>query len=474
MERVQPASADDAQTSSDPPSDRPADGPHPTARRRTRLLAVIGPGVLVAATGVGAGDLATAGLTGAHLGLAVAWAALLGAAAKFVLNENLARHQLATGQTILDSAIAHLGWPVYAPFAVYLVAWSFFVGAALLSANAAVLGALAPTLFDPLGVSASPPPWLLAAACSLIAASLALRGGFALFERIMATCIAVMVTIVIAAAVLTRPDIGDLLRGMLVPNVDVITPGAVGWTIALTGGVGGTLTILCYAYWMREAGRTTPHDLGACRVDLALGYTMTAAFAVAMIVIAAPIEPGDQRGSAFVIQLADALGGTFAQSYGPSVGRAASVVFLIGAFGAVFSSLLGVWQAVPFVAADAWRMRNRVGRRSEREPRSSSTSSPPPPITARNRDYRVYLAGLATVPLLAVGVNFGSIQKAYAVFGAAFVPGLALVLLILNNRTALVGAALRNRWLSNAVLLASLAIALLAAGWDIGRRLGAW
>ena len=42
------------------------------------FLIVIGPGLLVAATGVGAGDLATASFTGSQLGTAVLWAVLVG------------------------------------------------------------------------------------------------------------------------------------------------------------------------------------------------------------------------------------------------------------------------------------------------------------------------------------------------------------------------------------------------------------
>jgi Mn2+/Fe2+ NRAMP family transporter len=60
-------------------------------RRRLGWLAVLGPGLLVAATGVGAGDLATAAFTGSHVGVAVLWAVVLGALLKFVLNEGLAR-----------------------------------------------------------------------------------------------------------------------------------------------------------------------------------------------------------------------------------------------------------------------------------------------------------------------------------------------------------------------------------------------
>jgi len=44
-------------------------------------LSVIVPGLLVAATGVGAGDLATASFAGSYLGVAILWAVVVGGAA---------------------------------------------------------------------------------------------------------------------------------------------------------------------------------------------------------------------------------------------------------------------------------------------------------------------------------------------------------------------------------------------------------
>ena len=58
---------------------------------------MVAPGILLAATGVGAGDLLSSSLAGSQVGLAVLWAALGGALLKFVLSEGLARWQLATG-----------------------------------------------------------------------------------------------------------------------------------------------------------------------------------------------------------------------------------------------------------------------------------------------------------------------------------------------------------------------------------------
>ena len=62
--------------------------------KKLSLFVMIGPGLLVAATGVGAGDLATASFAGSLLGNGILWAVVLGAFLKYVVNEGLARWQL--------------------------------------------------------------------------------------------------------------------------------------------------------------------------------------------------------------------------------------------------------------------------------------------------------------------------------------------------------------------------------------------
>ena len=102
--------------------------------RRRYLLAAIGPGLLVAATGVGAGDLATASIVGSKLGVAVLWAVVVGAFLKFVLNEGLARWQLVTGETLIEGAVKRFGRTVSYLFLAYLLLCSVAVGRALVSA----------------------------------------------------------------------------------------------------------------------------------------------------------------------------------------------------------------------------------------------------------------------------------------------------------------------------------------------------
>lgn len=401
--------------------------------RVARALAALAPGVLVAATGVGAGDLATAAFAGSHLGTAVLWAVVVGAALKLVLNEGLARWQLASGETWLEGALTRLGPLVRWLFLGYLLLWSWFVGSALMSACGVTAHALVPA-----GLTPERGKQVYGVAHAVVGLVLVWFGGFRLFERVMSVCIAVMFVTVLVTAALLRPDWGAVARGLVVPTIPDLDRDGLGWTLALMGGVGGTLTVICYGYWIRELGRTGPADLPACRLDLAGGYAMTALFGLAMVVIGARVEVTG-KGAGLVAALADTLAGP--------LGPAARLVFLLGAWGAVFSSLLGVWQAVPYVFADLLRIARRR----------------PGPVDTRAPAYRGYLVALALVPTTGLVQGFQSIQKAYAVIGAAFLPFLAASLLVLNGRRGGLADEHRNRPLT-VVTLAATCVFFVGAG----------
>jgi Mn2+/Fe2+ NRAMP family transporter len=414
-----------------------------------RVMAALAPGMLVAATGVGAGDLAVASLTGSRLGNGILWAVLAGAALKFTLNEGLARWQLATGETLLEGAMRRLGRPVAWIFMPYLVAWSFFVGSALISACGVCLGALIPVFDDP-----DDAKLVFGIAQSAIGLALVWRGGFALFERIMGVCIAIMFVSVIATAAVIWPGWGEVAHGLLVPGIPDAGGSEIAWTVALMGGVGGTVTILSYGYWIREKGRVGPSWLRVCRIDLAAAYAMTAVFGIGMVVIGSTITI-EGSGAGLIVKLADRLG--------DSLGPAGRWLFLVGAWGAVFTSLLGVWQAVPYIFADL------VGliREPRGHPADGGQVRATRAVDTRGRPYRGYLLAIATVPILGLLVSFKDIQKYYAVVGAGFMPVLALVLLVLCGRRAWVGSA-RTGLPGTAALLVTLAFFAWAGlkGWS--------
>ncbi len=315
-----------------------------TSRKKT-LLAIIGPGILVAATGVGAGDLATAAFTGSRLGIAVLWAVVVGAFLKFVITEGLTRWQLATGSTLLEGCVQHLGRPFRWLFLLYFSVWSFLVAVALMSACGAMAHAIRP-LFSPENDKI-----LYGIIHSMLAVILVSLGGYRLFEKVMTACIGIMFFVVVITAIALQPPIGEVLGGLFVPSIPNLRSGGLEWTIALLGGVGGTLTVLAYGYWIREEGRTGTDDMRLCRVDLATGYTMTALFGMSMLIIGSQLAGVDGKGTRLLVDLAEGLQLTFG-----NFGIVAKWAFLIGAWGAVFSSLLGVWQSLPYLFTDFCNM----------------------------------------------------------------------------------------------------------------------
>jgi Mn2+/Fe2+ NRAMP family transporter len=392
----------------------------------------------VAATGVGAGDLATAAFAGNKLGVAVLWAVVLGAFLKFVLNEGLARWQLSTGETLLEGAVNRLGRFVWFLFLAYLLLWSFFVGAALISASGVALHALLPVFDDPVRGKI-----IFGLIQSLAGVGLVLMGGFGIFRKVMLVCIGLMFVTVVATAIRLCADWPGVVSGLLVPSIPDAGGMGLGWTVALMGGVGGTLTVLCYGYWMQETGRSGPESLRQCRLDLALAYAGTAVFGICMVIIGSALPelpPGG--GATLVVRLAELLEG--------ALGSLARWAFLIGAWSAIFSSLFGVWQSVPYLFADLWAMRG-WGRDFP------NTAQPEAEDLTRSPAYRRYLWGLGLVPLLGLFVEFRQVQQVYSVFGALFMPLLAILLLVLNGRRGWVGE-LRNRPATIVALLGTLCI----------------
>jgi Mn2+/Fe2+ NRAMP family transporter len=388
-------------------------------------LTILGPGILVAATGVGAGDLAAASFTGGQLGVAILWAVIVGAFLKYVLTEGLARWQLATGQTLIQGCITHIGRPFQVFFLIFLLYWSIYVGSALMAACGVAASAIYPLFEDP-----GRGKFWFGLGHSLVGLALVWRGGFKLFEKVMAGCIGLMFVTVIVTALRLGVDGGDALRGLLLPTIPHWNTDGIPWTVALIGGVGGTLTILCYGYWMEESGRRDVEDISLTRADLGVAYGLTAIFGMAMVIIGSKALTRDGRGATLIVELVATLHTT--------LGPVGAWIFLLGAWGAFFSSLLGVWQSIPYLFADFY-YRSRTGIET------------PPKLTA-TLPYRCYLLAIALVPLAVLGGDFKALAKYYSLVGAAFMPFLALALLYLNNSRAMPQAQ-RNRWRGNTTLV---------------------
>ncbi|HJS75162.1 MAG TPA: Nramp family divalent metal transporter [Vicinamibacteria bacterium] len=390
------------------------------------FVKLIGPGLIVAATGIGAGDVVSATVGGARYGEILLWGILLGAFFKYVLNEGVARFQLATGLTAIE------GWAEYLPvwiriyFGVYLVVWTVAVTAAL--ANACGLG------ISNLTFGAVPQSWG-AALHSLAGAAFVLLGGFSGFQKIMKVLVGAMFFAIIGCALATIEDGAAVASGLLLPR---IPEGGGAYVLSLIGGIGGSVTLLSYNYWLREEGMATPRYVRFVKRDLALAYSFTAIFGISIMTMSS------RAFHAAGIQITDGQAVTrLAEMLGSLVGPAGFYVYSIGFWAAVFAALLGVWQSVPYLYADFYA----IWKKAPPEERAKLTEVGSVP----------YRAALAYVTLAPIPFAFAGrplfIIVTYTIVGSLFLPFLATTLLWLHRRARWDERVPRNGWITTALLV---------------------
>ena len=390
----------------------------------------LGPGLLLAATGVGVGDMVASTIAGAEHGMTLLWAVAAGVVVKFAITEGAARWQLATGRTLVEGWRDHLPRLLLALFGLYFVVWSYFVSSALVSASALVPAAIFPSI--PLAA------W--GALHAGVAFVVVFVGRYQRFLSTVKALIAFKFVAVVAAAVIIAVRSGANWTAMTSRS-----PFSTIDTLSLIGGVGGTVTLLSYGYWMREAGWSGRERLATARTDLGVSFALVMMFCASMMVIATNVSwQGHilEEGPRLCLLLADRIGAEI----GP-VGR---VIFLAGFWGTAFTSVLGVWHGVPFLFDDWFHLWHR------RQPSGQSGGA-----------YRIWLTYLALAALSAL--FFGRpvwLVYAYTVVGSFFFPFVISTLLWLNNAST-AGRAAPNGLLANVVLGAALVLYVFLAARSI-------
>ena len=229
-----------------------------------------------------------------------------------------------------------------------------------------------------------------------------------------------------------RPDLPDEQVQRLHDLV-----GSGGYVLSIVGGIGGSITILSYNYWMREEHISGADNLGYVRRDVGVAYLFTAIFGMSVMLIA------DQAFFVPGVKITDAQAvPQMAETLGTMLGPFGRYAYSVGFWAAVFASLLGVWQSVPYLYADFYGV--LTGLPPERRKTLTKGTSTP---------YRLALLflTLAPLPFAFTGRPLGIIV-AYTIIGSLFIPFLAATLLYLNNRVRWASPVPRNHWSTNAVL----------------------
>lgn len=316
-----------------------------------------GPGLIVSASIVGAGELITATALGARAGFVLLWLVVFSTLVKVAVQVEVARWSIATGDGALEGYTrvpprrGRVGW-------VFVLWWLLALSklvqtGGLIGGMAAALSLLLPLGSAPLETT-SLSIWAVVVTAVAVVSLYANRYGLIERVAVLLTMTFVAITLVITAALPTTEyayGAGDLGSGLSFS----LPVGVIGIAIAMFGLTGvGSEEITAYSYWCLEKGYarwTGPDDGTPERRRRALGWIAvmqkdaiaswvlyTVATMAFYLMGAAVLNPQGlvPEGNDMI----DVLSST----YSSVLGEWGRYLFLLGAIAALGST---IWAAVP-------------------------------------------------------------------------------------------------------------------------------
>lgn len=400
-----------SELSSSVTGDRNADGHAPSGRRLKltlpQALALIGPAFVAGAWRFGPGALTSAVQAGGQYAYELVWVMVLSTLLMFFFTDMAVRIGLSTPGSLVETTKRTLGRPVgfLAGAGVFAITLMFSVG------NAIGAGIALRLLFGGSAVG-----WTLG--CTVAVAVLVLlRDAYKAMERLLIALIALMSVGFMASAILSKPDWGAAAAGV-VPHI----PSGVGFLLVALVGTNFSINSAFYTGYATRERQLRPEQYRYITLaDTIPGTVATGLMTILVIVVAAAVLGATGKAVSNFAQLSQVLQ--------PLAGRAGSILFGLGFFGAAFSSMAANASAGGTLLADAmgwsdklssWRVRGLT---------------------------MIVLAWGAFVTVVAKGskIELIIIAQALTVLVAPF---LGVLLVTLSNRRDIMGS-LRSRWWHN-------------------------
>ena len=295
----------------------------------------IGPGVLVAAAFIGPGTVTVCTLAGAGFGYALLWALLLSVVATIVLQEMAARLGIITRKGLAEAILLALNTPWKKYAVLGLVLGAIVIGNAAYEAGnigGATLGLQA--LFGE-QYSAWYPIII-----GVLAFILLFQGSYKILEKVFITLVLLMSISFILSAIITKPDIVGMLRGLFIPSL----PEA--GVLTVVGLIGTTVVpynLFLHASLVREKWQHKA-DLPMARRDTIISIGLGGLISIAITITAVAIPGKEVSG---VLDMARALE--------PLYGNAARYFMGIGLFAAGVTSAITAPLAAAYVARSCFK-----------------------------------------------------------------------------------------------------------------------
>ncbi|MEM6515250.1 MAG: Nramp family divalent metal transporter [Bacteroidota bacterium] len=303
-----------------------------------RFFKNIGPGPLIAAAFIGPGTVTVCTLAGVQDGFSLLWAMLLSIFATIVLQEMSARVGLVTQKGLSEVVRSQISNVFWRGAAILLLISAIVIGNAAYEAgnvSGGVLGlesVFGNPNFNFIGLQVN----VFSLIIGIIAFLLLFFGNYKTLEKALVTLMVFMSLSFLITAIMTRPNLIEIFKGMFVPNLsedNVLT------VIALVGTTVVPYNLFLHASLVNEKWRNVS-DLKFAKRDTIIAITIGGLVSMCIIISAAAIR------SSSISSAAD-----LARSLEPLFGASAKYILSLGLFAAGITSAITAPLAAAYVAA---------------------------------------------------------------------------------------------------------------------------
>ncbi len=323
------------------------DAPPPVPTTFREYLRSFGPGIMVVLTWLGAGDVVEMGVSGANYGYSLMWVLVVALFMRFLFVSLITRYQLCNqhGEGVLDG-LARLH-PWYAPV---LLATTFIMGHIYLSYMTVGTAEVCRNLLEAKPADGSPRtgaiwPWALL--WNGIALVLVFRPSYDRLELIFKLLLALLSISFVGSAIWVGFQPSELLHGL----VNVRLPKDEGAfkplliVIGTIGAVGGSLMNLVYPYFLDAKGWRGPQYRRVQFYDFLLAIMVLIVLNLSVWILGAELLYPENK----IKELDD-----LPQLLSTKLGEAGRVLFYLGIFAAVYTSVLGHAMGLAYMGSHAW------------------------------------------------------------------------------------------------------------------------
>lgn len=292
--------------------------PHRPSNKLNKWLAYLGPGIITAALVFGPGSLTITSKLGAIYQYQLLWVLVVAAILMMAFTSMGARIGLATDQSLLDTFRQKWGnWAAWGTgIGIFLVTASFQAGN---SVGAGIAFA------ESFGTSAA--PWI-AGVAALGITLLFFKSFYKVLEKVMILMVGIMLISFLITLMVTQPNIGAVLVG-LIPS---IPDGSMALVIAIVASSFSIAGAFYQSYLVQEKGWIKGEEKRVINESFVGIIILGTISAMILLSAGAVLHP-----QGIEVNSATDMG----KALEPVYGSWATNLFMLGLFGASFSSLVG-------------------------------------------------------------------------------------------------------------------------------------